>query len=94
MLESLQIFNKKHMNSKISEIEPGKYYSASQVVKKGWTMWNAVLSFTTFLNTDEGQRLYKPVMFTQGAVRRYKILGATVIEVLEKADRGELKINH
>ena len=82
------------MNSKIKDIDPGKYYTASQVVKNGWTMWSAVLSFTTFLNTEEGKRLYKPIIFTQGAVKRYKILGSSIIEVLEKADKGELNINH
>lgn len=82
------------MNSKIQEIDSNKYYSASEVVKRGWTMWNAVLSFTTFLNTDEGKRIYKPVIFTQGAVKRYKIHGSTIREVLELADKGELHIDH
>jgi len=82
------------MNSKINEIDTGRYYSASDVVKKGWTLWSAVLSFTTFLNTDEGKRLYKPIIFTQGAVRRYKIHGSAIREVLEMADKGELKIDH
>lgn len=78
----------------VQGIDPGKEYSASQVAKSGWTFWRAVLSFTRFLNTDEGKRLYKPISFTQGAVKRYKVRGSDVIEVLRLREKGEITIDH
>lgn len=76
------------------EINPGEEYSASHVVKNGWTMWKTVLTFTMFLNSEEGKRLYKPVIFKQGAATRYKIRGSDIIDVLKLRQEGKLEINH
>lgn len=78
----------------ITEINSGEEYSASHMVKHGWTFWKTVLGFTMFLNSDEGRRLYKPVIFKQGSVMRYKIRGSDIIEVLKLRKDGKLEINH
>lgn len=82
------------MTSKINDINPEEYYSASEIVKNGWLWMNTVLTFTTFLNTEEGRRLFKPIIIERGAVKRYQIKGSSIIEVLAEIEKGELHINH
>lgn len=82
------------MNPKINEINPDTFYSASYVVKSKWFLWSAVLSFTTFLNTSEGNRIFKPIIITKGAVKRYRIKGSDIIEALKLHEKGELKIDY
>ena len=82
------------MESKIEQINPDEYYSASHVVKSKWFWLSSVLSFTTFLNTEEGQRIFKPIISTSGAVKRYRIKGSSLIEVLTAIDKGDLRITH
>lgn len=82
------------MNSKIEQINPDEYYSASHIVKSGWFWMNSVLTFTTFLNTEEGQRIFKPIISTKGAVKRYRIKGSALIDALVAIEKGELQINH
>lgn len=86
--------NNKSIDDIIKEINPGEEYSASHIAKNGWTFWKMTLSFTGFLNTDEGKRLYKPVIFKQGSVMRYKIRGSDIIEVLKARKTGDLVINY
>lgn len=82
------------MTSKIKEIEPEKYYSASQIIKNNWLWMSTVLTLTSFLNTEEGKRLLKPILIERGAVKRYQIKGDAIIEVLELVEKGELHIKH
>lgn len=85
--------NNKTIDQLIQEINPGEEYSASHIVKSRWTWPKTVLSFTTFLNSDEGKRLYKPIVFKQGSVMRYKIRGSDIIDVLNLRKEGKLEIN-
>lgn len=82
------------MNSNIKDINPGSWYSASEIVRRGWFLWKRTRSLTRFLETDEGKRVLKPVVITRGAVIRYKILGSVLIEALNQMDMGSLTINH
>lgn len=86
--------NNKTIDEIIKEINSGEEYSASSITKNGWTFWKMTLSFTGFLNTDEGKRLYKPVIFKQGSVMRYKIRGSDIIAVLEARKKGDLVIDY
>lgn len=78
----------------IKEIDPGTFYSASHVIRQGWIGWvKTVLTFTMFLNTEEGKRLYRPIITHTSASKRYKIPGSALIEVLQMVEKGELKID-
>lgn len=82
------------MNSKINEIDPGTWYSASEICRKEWFLWKMVRSLTLFLESDEGKRILNPVVITRGAVKRYKIRGEVLIEALKAMDEGKLSITH
>lgn len=78
----------------ITKINPERYYSASEVVRRGWTWRKMVRSFTLFLGTEEGRRIYKPIVITRGAVKRYQIKGSAILEAMKAAEKGELEIDH
>lgn len=82
------------MNQKINEIDPEKFYSASEICRRGWFLWKMTRSMTLFLSTDEGRRIFNPVVITKGAVKRYQIKGSAIREALGAIDAGTLQINH
>lgn len=82
------------IKEKIDQIDPNRYYTASAMARNGWTPWKSNITVTLFLNTEEGKRIYKPIITTKGSIMRYKVLGAFIIEALKSIDLGELKIDH
>lgn len=81
------------MENKISDIDPEEYYAASTIIRNDWFPWiKHVDTFRKMLKTEEGIAMYKPVVRTAGKYVRRRIKGSTILEVINLANKGLLKI--
>jgi len=75
------------------DIKPEGYYAASSIIRSGWFPWiKHVQTFRRMLETDEGKVMYKPIVRTAGKYTFYKIKGSTILEIIDRANSGLLKI--
>ena len=79
--------------TKLNSIDPTKYYAASTIIKNGWFPWiKHITTFRNMIDTEEGKKLYKPVIRVAGKYTFNKIKGSTIIDIIELSDKGLLRI--
>jgi hypothetical protein len=74
-------------------IQKDEYYSASRLgMDKIFPWMKSPMTILKRIKTEEGRKLFKPIVSTIGIATYYKIKGETVLEILDLADRGLLNI--
>lgn len=74
-------------------LNPEEYYSPSQLMRCNIFPWiKSTVTFMTILKSEKGRELLKPITRESGFTRRYYIKGEYILNVLNAADSGELKI--
>jgi hypothetical protein len=73
------------------QINPEEYYSVRQLANMKVFPWmTSHHALTRYLQTEKGREVLKPVVRQTVAHTRYAIKGETLLEVLAKANKGEL----
>lgn len=76
-----------------TDIDPEKYYSPSELMRENTFPWiKSIMTLMRILKSQEGEILFKPIIQHLGKNKRYYIKGGNIIEVLQRAERGDLHI--
>lgn len=74
-------------------IQKEEYYSPSQLMRCNIFPWiKSTMTLMAIIKSEKGKELFKPIIRESAKNRRYYIKGEDILNVLDLADKGELKI--